>query len=70
MSYGLIFDMDGVIWRNQTPIGNPGESFSHLYQKGIKIAFATNNLYVSEAPASALRQLPFARNIRAMWNWG
>ena len=39
----IIFDMDGVIWRAQTPIGNPAEIFTTLKNAGIKVAFATNN---------------------------
>ena len=39
----LIFDMDGVIWKNKIPIGNPSDTFYHLNQRGIKFAFATNN---------------------------
>jgi len=35
--------MDGVIWKNKIPIGNPSEIFARLIQKGIKYAFATNN---------------------------
>jgi 4-nitrophenyl phosphatase len=39
----LIFDMDGVLWRDQTPIGNLGEIFQLLQFHNIKYAFATNN---------------------------
>ncbi len=39
----MIFDMDGVIWRNNQPIGNPAEIFKTLHNAGVKVAFATNN---------------------------
>jgi len=39
----MIFDMDGVIWRAETPIGKPDQIFSTLKSHGIKIAYATNN---------------------------
>jgi len=39
----LIFDMDGVLWRDQTPIGDLAHIFQNLQQHNIKFAFATNN---------------------------
>lgn len=39
----LIFDMDGVLWRDQTPIGDLGKIFRLLQHHNIKFAFATNN---------------------------
>ena len=39
----IIFDMDGVLWRGNTPIGNPADIFKTLNNAGIKTAFATNN---------------------------
>jgi 4-nitrophenyl phosphatase len=39
----LILDMDGVIWRNQQPIGDLPNIFGKLTQKKIKYCFATNN---------------------------
>lgn len=39
----LIFDMDGVLWRDQTPIGDLGEIYKMLQFHNIKFAFATNN---------------------------
>jgi 4-nitrophenyl phosphatase len=39
----LILDMDGVIWRNQQPIGDLPAIFGALNQKKIKFCFATNN---------------------------
>lgn len=39
----LILDMDGVLWKEDTPIGDLPAIFDHIQQRGIKIAFATNN---------------------------
>jgi 4-nitrophenyl phosphatase len=39
----LILDMDGVIWRSDTPIGNLPEIFRRIEERGIKYVFATNN---------------------------
>jgi 4-nitrophenyl phosphatase len=39
----LILDMDGVIWRENTPIGNLHRIFESIQKKGLKYAFATNN---------------------------
>jgi len=39
----LIFDMDGVLWRDQTPIGDLGKIFHLLDSDNIHYAFATNN---------------------------
>lgn len=39
----MIFDMDGVLWRDQTPIGDLGKIFQNLQYHNIKYAFATNN---------------------------
>lgn len=39
----LIFDMDGVLWRDQTPIGDLGKIFQLLQHHNIEFAFATNN---------------------------
>ena len=39
----LIFDMDGVLWRDQTPIGDLAHIFNSLQHHNIKYAFATNN---------------------------
>lgn len=39
----LILDMDGVIWRSDTPIGNLSEIFSRIEARGLKYVFATNN---------------------------
>ena len=39
----LIFDMDGVLWRDQTPIGDMGKIFHQLQNYNIQYTFATNN---------------------------
>lgn len=39
----LILDMDGVIWRSDTPIGNLSEIFTRIEARGLKYVFATNN---------------------------
>jgi 4-nitrophenyl phosphatase len=40
---GLILDMDGVLWRDNTPIGNLSHIFESIASRGIRIALATNN---------------------------
>ena len=39
----LILDMDGVIWRADSPIGNLPEIFKQIEERGLKYVFATNN---------------------------
>lgn len=39
----LILDMDGVLWRGDTPIGNLPRIFRQIRTRGLKFAFATNN---------------------------
>ena len=39
----LILDMDGVIWRSDTPIGDLAEIFARIEAGGLKYVFATNN---------------------------
>jgi 4-nitrophenyl phosphatase len=39
----LILDMDGVIWKGDTPVGNLPEIFDRIQQRGLKFVFATNN---------------------------
>ena len=39
----LILDMDGVIWRDDQPIGNLPIVFSEINNLGLKFAFVTNN---------------------------
>jgi len=40
---GLILDMDGVLWRADSPIGDLSKIFENIDAKGIRVAFATNN---------------------------
>jgi len=39
----LILDMDGVIWRADSPIGDLAEIFARIEARGLKYVFATNN---------------------------
>jgi 4-nitrophenyl phosphatase len=39
----LIFDMDGVLWHDQVPLGDLGRIFQKLQINDINYAFATNN---------------------------
>lgn len=39
----LILDMDGVIWRKKTPIGDLKKIFERVNALGLKYVFATNN---------------------------
>lgn len=39
----LIIDMDGVLWRENSPIGNLSAIFARVRERGLKFIFATNN---------------------------
>ncbi len=39
----LILDMDGVLWKGDAPIGDLPVIFALLQERGLKVAFATNN---------------------------
>jgi 4-nitrophenyl phosphatase len=39
----LVLDMDGVLWKEDAPIGDLPALFRHIRQRGLKFAFATNN---------------------------
>lgn len=39
----LILDMDGVIWKGDTPIGDLPATFRRIRERGLKFVFATNN---------------------------
>ncbi len=52
----LIFDLDGVIWRGQTPIPHAVESVLELRASGRRCFYATNN--------SRLLQFEFAQRLR------
>lgn len=45
----LILDMDGVLWRDQQPIGNLSAIFQIIEQSGRKVVLATNNATLSVA---------------------
>ncbi|NPV55625.1 MAG: HAD-IIA family hydrolase [Anaerolineae bacterium] len=40
---GMIFDMDGVLWRGEQPFEGLSKLFDRLSGRGIRYAFATNN---------------------------
>ena len=40
---GLILDMDGVLWRDQQPIGDLPRIFDRIHEIGLKVTLATNN---------------------------
>ncbi len=39
----LILDMDGVIWKADSPIGDLTATFNRIRERGLKFVFATNN---------------------------
>ncbi len=39
----LILDMDGVLWRDTTPIGDLPAIFDRIQKRGVKVALASNN---------------------------
>ncbi len=39
----LILDMDGVLWKSDSPIGDLPAIFSRINERGLKVVFATNN---------------------------
>lgn len=43
----LILDMDGVLWRDNQPIGDLPAIFSKIRQRGWKVTLATNNATLS-----------------------
>ena len=40
---GLILDMDGVLWKDDTPIGNLAAIFERIQALGLRVSLATNN---------------------------
>ena len=40
---GLILDMDGVLWKDDTPIGDLHANFDRIHSRGLKVTLATNN---------------------------
>ena len=43
MVRSLILDMDGVLWRDATPIGNLPKIFQTIHGKGLRFIMVTNN---------------------------
>jgi 4-nitrophenyl phosphatase len=39
----LILDMDGVLWKGDSPIGDLPHIFGRIQERGLKVMFATNN---------------------------
>ncbi|MFC2063633.1 HAD-IIA family hydrolase [Chloroflexota bacterium] len=39
----LVLDMDGVLWTGDSPIGDLSGIFNRIYDRGLLVAFATNN---------------------------
>jgi 4-nitrophenyl phosphatase len=44
---GLILDMDGVLWRDDQPIGDLPAIFSEISRRNLKVILATNNATLS-----------------------
>ena len=44
---GLIFDMDGVIWKGNQPLADLSYIFSTLQERGLRFILATNNTTLS-----------------------
>ena len=40
---GLILDMDGVLWRDEQPIGDLEVIFKEISRLGLKVVLATTN---------------------------
>ncbi len=40
---GLILDLDGVLWKDETPLVNAPAVFEKIHSSGLKYIFATNN---------------------------
>ena len=51
----LIIDMDGVLWRDDTPIGNLPAIFARIRERGLNFVFATNN--ATKTPQQYLEKL-------------
>ena len=44
---GLVLDMDGVLWKDSSPIGNLPAIFNSIRLQGFKVILATNNATIS-----------------------
>ncbi len=51
----LVLDMDGVLWRENAPIGDLAAAFAGFNKAGIKVMLATNN--ATRTPAQYLQKL-------------
>jgi 4-nitrophenyl phosphatase len=51
----IILDMDGVLWREDAPIGDLSKIFARIRERGLKFVFATNN--GSKTPEQYLEKL-------------
>jgi 4-nitrophenyl phosphatase len=51
----LILDMDGVLWSENTPIGNLQAVFESIVRRGLKVCMATNN--ATRTPEQYLERL-------------
>jgi 4-nitrophenyl phosphatase len=59
----VISDMDGVLWRGETPLPGVAEFFGGLRRKGIPFVLATNNATTTfEHVARRLREVGFEPN--------
>jgi len=50
---GLILDMDGVLWQEDTPIGDLAAIFARIHSRGLLVALATNNATLGAGDYSA-----------------
>ena len=53
---GLILDMDGVLWRGETPIGDLPQQFELIRKLGLDVVLATNNATRNPAQYAAKLQ--------------
>ncbi len=44
---GLILDMDGVLWKDSSPIGDLPAIFDHIRALGLRVCLATNNATIT-----------------------
>ncbi|MBA3072076.1 MAG: hypothetical protein FP831_00585, partial [Anaerolineae bacterium] len=51
----LILDMDGVLWRENAPIGDLAAAFDSFERAGLKVLLATNN--ATRTPAQYLQKI-------------
>ncbi len=62
---GLILDMDGVLWKDASAIGDLAVTFAHIRAAGLKVVLATNNAtrtvdeYVEKLASSGVNLEPW-----------